>query len=68
MRRDESQLIPDGFQYLGLQGLSKELQAKLDRVQPATLAQAGRVEGMTPAALTLILARIKINDRDRVAR
>ncbi len=58
--RDESHRIPEGFQYNGLQGLSNELQLKLARIQPTTLAQAGRVEGMTPAALTLLLARIKL--------
>ena len=60
LQRDESHKIPEGFQYTGLQGLSNELQLKLTRIQPATLAQAGRVEGMTPAALTLLLARIKM--------
>ena len=60
LHRDESHNIPEGFQYTGLQGLSNELQLKLTRIQPATLAQAGRVEGMTPAALTLLLARIKM--------
>ena len=60
LQRDESHEIPAGFQYVGLQGLSNELQLKLARVQPGTLAQAGRVEGMTPAALTLLLARIKM--------
>ena len=60
LQRDESHQIPASFQYVGLQGLSNELQLKLTRVQPGTLAQAGRVEGMTPAALTLLLARIKM--------
>lgn len=60
LQRDECQEIPKGFQYVGLQGLSNELQLKLARIQPGTLAQAGRVEGMTPAALTLLLARIKL--------
>ena len=60
LQRDESHKIPEGFRYVGLQGLSNELQLKLSRIQPATLAQAGRVEGMTPAALTLLLARIKM--------
>ena len=60
LHRDESHKIPEGFQYIGLQGLSNELQLKLSRIQPATLAQAGRVEGVTPAALTLLLARLKM--------
>ncbi len=67
MRRDEGQEIPEGFDYSVLSGLSNELKAKLERIQPRTLAQAGRVEGMTPAALTLILARLRQSQR-RTAR
>ncbi len=59
MARDEAQAIPDGFDYGTLSGLSSELRQKLTAARPATLAQAGRVEGMTPAALTLILARLR---------
>ena len=40
-------------------GLSRELQAKLALVRPRTLGQAGRIEGMTPAALTLVLMRAR---------
>jgi len=39
--------------------LSNELQTKLQTVRPATLGQAGRIDGMTPAALTLVLAKVK---------
>ncbi len=59
MRRDEAQAIPEGFDYAGLAGLSNELQARLGRVRPSTLAQAARIEGMTPAAITLLLALIR---------
>jgi tRNA uridine 5-carboxymethylaminomethyl modification enzyme len=59
MARDEAQVIPDDFDYTALSGLSHELRQKLTAARPATLAQAGRVEGMTPAALTLILARLR---------
>jgi tRNA uridine 5-carboxymethylaminomethyl modification enzyme len=59
MARDEAQAIPDDFDYAALSGLSHELRQKLSAARPATLAQAGRVEGMTPAALTLILARLR---------
>jgi tRNA uridine 5-carboxymethylaminomethyl modification enzyme len=67
MRRDEAQEIPEGFDYAALSGLSNELKAKLERIRPRTLAQAGRLEGMTPAALTLILARIRQAERRRTA-
>lgn len=59
MRRDESQAIPADFDFMTLGGLSNELKVKLSRSRPETLAQAGRVDGMTPAALTLILARLR---------
>ena len=59
MVRDEATAIPAEFSYEGLSGLSNELKAKLVRIKPANLGQAGRIEGMTPAALTLILANVK---------
>ncbi|MAQ85952.1 MAG: tRNA uridine-5-carboxymethylaminomethyl(34) synthesis enzyme MnmG [Maritimibacter sp.] len=67
MRRDEETRIPASFVYEGMQGLSNELSAKLQRVRPETIAQAGRVEGMTPAALTLILAKLRQADRKKSA-
>ncbi len=66
LRREEAIVIPDDFDYRGLAGLSNEMRQKLDTVRPATLAQAGRIEGMTPAALTLVLAHVK-RGRGRVA-
>lgn len=65
LRRDEQHLIPEGFVYEGIEGLSKELQQKLTRARPENLAQAARVDGMTPAALALVLARIR---KEGVAR
>jgi len=46
--------IPDGFVYRGLAGLSNELVEKLERVQPESLGRASRIDGMTPAALSLL--------------
>ncbi len=63
LRRDEAHAIPEEFDYEALSGLSNELRQKLAVVRPETLAQAGRVEGMTPAALTLILARLRRGER-----
>ena len=57
--RDEAHKIPASFEYQPLDGLSNELKAKLQVVRPSTLAQAGRVDGMTPAALALLLSKIK---------
>lgn len=58
MRKDEAHVIPSDFDY-AIDGLSNELQQKLNRIKPANLAQAARIEGMTPAALALILGRVK---------
>jgi tRNA uridine 5-carboxymethylaminomethyl modification enzyme len=55
LRRDEDISLPDDADYAAMPGLSAELQQKLTRVQPTTLGQAARIDGMTPAALALIL-------------
>jgi tRNA uridine 5-carboxymethylaminomethyl modification enzyme len=57
--KDEAHKIPWTFEYQPLDGLSNELKAKLQVVRPSTLAQAARVDGMTPAALALLLSKIK---------
>jgi tRNA uridine 5-carboxymethylaminomethyl modification enzyme len=58
-RRDESIALPDDLDYAAVSGLSNELRAKLHDVRPATLGQASRIEGMTPAALTLLLTKAR---------
>ncbi|UWR39887.1 tRNA uridine-5-carboxymethylaminomethyl(34) synthesis enzyme MnmG [Phaeobacter inhibens] len=58
LKRDEGYRIPPDFSY-DFEGLSNELRGKLEKSRPETLAQAGRVDGMTPAALALILARLR---------
>lgn len=63
LRRDEALKIPDGFDYGALSGLSAELRGKLEQTRPVSIAQAARIEGMTPAALTLILARCRAGER-----
>ncbi len=59
MRKEESRVIPEGFDYRATPGLSNELVQKLERIKPTNLGQAARIEGITPAALTLILAYIR---------
>ena len=59
LRRDEAVAIPAGIDYAGIAGLSRELRDKLGAVRPETVAQAARIEGMTPAALTLVLLRAR---------
>lgn len=67
LARDEAHLIPDGFDFMGISGLSNELKTKLGKVQPRTLGQAGRIDGMTPAALTLVLATLRQRQRQKSA-
>ena len=57
-RREEEALIPPELDYGAMRGLSNELRARLSLVRPATLGQASRIEGMTPAALTLVVAHL----------
>lgn len=59
MKRDEGYRIPADFDYDIVDGLSNEVKLKLTRAKPESLAQASRVEGVTPAALALLLARLK---------
>jgi tRNA uridine 5-carboxymethylaminomethyl modification enzyme len=60
---DEAVRIPEAFDFSNLAGLSNELREKLDRVKPQTLGQAGRIEGMTPAALGAIFGALKKSRR-----
>ncbi len=59
LRRDEAVVIPDGFDFAAIPSLSNEARQKLQTHRPRTLAQAGRIDGMTPAALTLVLGAVK---------
>lgn len=59
LRRDEAIEIPSNFDFLSLSGLSSELKSKLNSHRPATLSAAAKIDGMTPAALTLLLALIR---------
>jgi tRNA uridine 5-carboxymethylaminomethyl modification enzyme len=58
-RKEEGVRIPADFDYAAVASLSAEVRQKLERLRPATLAQASRMEGMTPAALMLLLAHLK---------
>ncbi len=63
VRRDEAVRIPPDFSYDGLPGLSNELREKLRQVRPGTLGQAARIDGMTPAALTILLSAVRRKER-----
>ncbi|RZO39666.1 MAG: tRNA uridine-5-carboxymethylaminomethyl(34) synthesis enzyme MnmG [Rhodobacteraceae bacterium] len=67
IKRDEAQHIPEAFDYNSCEGLSAELKSKLIAAQPRNLRQAQKVEGMTPAAIMLILARLRQNKHKKTA-
>jgi tRNA uridine 5-carboxymethylaminomethyl modification enzyme len=58
-RRDEALQLPEDLDYEAVQGLSSEIRVKLTAHRPTTIGQAARLEGVTPAALTLLAARIR---------
>jgi len=58
-RRDESFTLPDDFDYAALSGLSNEAKQKLQTHRPRTIGHASKIDGMTPAALTLLVAHLK---------
>lgn len=59
IKKDEQRIIPEDFDFSGVSGLSMELRHKLAAARPANISQASRVDGMTPAAISLILALIR---------
>ncbi|NTH43077.1 tRNA uridine-5-carboxymethylaminomethyl(34) synthesis enzyme MnmG [Agrobacterium rhizogenes] len=59
VRREEERLIPQDFDFSILSGLSNELKQKLAKAQPKNIAQASRIDGMTPAAISLLLAHLR---------
>lgn len=67
LRRQETQRIPSGFDYTRISGLSNELKQKLGRAKPESILQASRIEGVTPAALLLLLAHLRKPLADRLA-
>ncbi len=58
-KKDESVIIPEGINYEKLSGLSNEIKSKLLQVKPKTLGQAIRIDGVTPAAIIILLSHIK---------
>ena len=62
LHRQESLVIPDDIDFANVRGLSNEIQQKLTASRPSTIARAGRISGVTPAALSLLLVYIKRKD------
>jgi tRNA uridine 5-carboxymethylaminomethyl modification enzyme len=63
LRREESRIIPDAVDFSVLAGLSNELRQKLTVRRPRTLADAQKIEGMTPAALSIVLMEIRRSEQ-----
>jgi tRNA uridine 5-carboxymethylaminomethyl modification enzyme len=63
LKKAETRVIPDWFDYAAVSGLSREMQEKLLRVRPRTIGQASRIPGVTPAALSLINVYIEIQGK-----
>ncbi len=63
LKASEERVIPVDFCYEGISGLSREMQEKLTRVRPATIGQASRIPGVTPAALTILGVLAKVQTR-----
>ena len=58
-KRDENLLIPDNLDYDQFSGLSNEVKAKFKQIKPKTLGQALRIDGITPAAVYILLSHVK---------
>ena len=65
LRRDEALEISQSVDYSAVGGLSNEVRIKLETVKPRTLGQASRIEGITPGALTALLAHVKRGNAPR---
>jgi len=65
IKRDEDRLIPTDFDYSQLSGLSNELKQKLQRAEPYSIARASKIDGMTPAAISLLLVHLRRADMAR---
>jgi tRNA uridine 5-carboxymethylaminomethyl modification enzyme len=63
LRQYEDRALPAEIDYLGIQALSIEIRQKLDQIRPATLGQAARVSGVTPAAVSVLLVHLKRLDQ-----
>ncbi len=66
LKKAESRLIPLDFTFAGLPGLSREVVEKMERVRPRTLAQAGRIPGITPAAISILNMHLESSGRELV--
>jgi tRNA uridine 5-carboxymethylaminomethyl modification enzyme len=67
LKKAEERVIPTWFDYTACQGLSREMVETLGRVRPRTLGQASRIQGVTPAAVSLVNCYIEIQAKRQIA-
>jgi tRNA uridine 5-carboxymethylaminomethyl modification enzyme len=65
LKKAEQRTIPEWFDYQSVSGLSREMQEKLLKIRPRTIAHASRIPGVTPAAVSLVNVYIEIQGRRR---
>jgi len=65
LKKAEARRIPEDFDYRGIPGISREVREKLERIRPLTLGQAGRIPGVTPAAITILNVYIESRLRQK---
>jgi tRNA uridine 5-carboxymethylaminomethyl modification enzyme len=68
LKRVEERRIPEDFNYSSVNGLSKEIQSKLEEIRPSNLGHASRIPGITPTAISLLLVAIERLKRERGQR
>jgi tRNA uridine 5-carboxymethylaminomethyl modification enzyme len=68
LRRQENTALPEQLDYANIDGLSNEIRQKLSQARPATLAAASRIQGVTPAAVSLLLIHLKKRTRLQQSR
>jgi len=68
LKAAEAVTIPEWLEYGVISGLSREMREKLERVRPGTIGQAGRISGVTPAALSLVHVSIRLQGARRPAQ
>jgi tRNA uridine 5-carboxymethylaminomethyl modification enzyme len=66
-RRHVTTPLPEDLDYAAVRGLSNEIREKLERIRPRSIGQAGRISGMTPAAISLLLVHLKKVQRRKLA-
>ena len=66
-KRDENLIIPEKVNYDGLSGLSNEVKSKFVKIKPKTMGQALRIDGITPAAVYILLSHLKRKSINRIA-